>query len=71
MKSNSIDLMKIIKIMMNKLDVINATLDCLAIGFGAMKKHMKDLKVLPFNSDDKEETTVKLELPTMEHTNSR
>lgn len=55
---------------MDKFDIIEANLDCLARGFGSMKEHIKYLKALSFNNDNKEETMAKLESPTIEHKNS-
>lgn len=52
---------------MDKFDIIEANLDCLARGFGSMKEHIKYLKALSFNNDNKEETMAKLESPTIEH----
>lgn len=68
-KSKSIGMQKIMVMVMDKLDVIEIQLDHLTKGFGSMKEHMKDLKVLSFNGDNKEKTMVEVESPTTEHIN--
>lgn len=68
-KSKSIGMQKIMVMVMDKLDVIEIQLDHLTKGFGSMIEHMKDLKVLSFNGDNKEKTMVEVESPTTKHIN--